>query len=70
MKLLLKMKCYYMHFIIDKLKIKTVTGFFFFPIKNDRKREFGANSGESLCVMSIRTDWALRSFKKRLFVMF
>lgn len=30
MTLLLKMKCYYMHFIIDKLKIKTVTGFFFF----------------------------------------
>lgn len=33
MKLLLKMKCYYMHFIIDKLKIKTVTGLFFFLSK-------------------------------------
>lgn len=29
MKLLFKMKCYYMHFIITKLKMKTVTGFFF-----------------------------------------
>lgn len=32
MKLLLKMKCYYMHFIIAKLKIKTVTGFFLVQI--------------------------------------